>query len=104
MTRPRIDPDLTGTDPDLIDHGTYGGYQQQNRRGIPPCDDCRAAVATYQRRYRSANGYRDVRRDQHARRYVLAQIRDLAPDLYTRLYREAAREWEQAHPYPMETT
>lgn len=102
MTKPRIDPDLTGADPDPIRHGTYAGYQQHNRLSIPPCDDCRDALAAYQRDYRSRTGSRDVRRNAHARAVVLTKIRELAPDLYTRLYREAAREWDDNHPYPTE--
>ena len=43
--RPNIDP---------IRHGTYAGYAQHRRRGIPPCDACREARNTYQS-HRSAS-------------------------------------------------
>ena len=40
--RPRTSPG-SGPRPQPIVHGTMGGYQQERRRGIMPCDDCRAA-------------------------------------------------------------
>lgn len=36
--------------PPPIKHGTYGGYIAHIRRGIEPCDGCRAANASYHRR------------------------------------------------------
>jgi hypothetical protein len=30
-----------------VNHGTYGGYQVELRRGLEPCDPCRAANRNY---------------------------------------------------------
>lgn len=32
-----------------IKHGTYTGYQQHRRHGVPICDECREAVNVYGR-------------------------------------------------------
>lgn len=34
-------------------HGTRGGYIKERRRGLDPCDDCKAANADYARKHRS---------------------------------------------------
>lgn len=88
---------------DPINHGTYAGYQKHNRLGTPPCDDCRDANAAYARQYRGETARRSARRNAYARQHVLTQVRLLAPDLYRRLYREAAMQWDDAHPQPEET-
>jgi hypothetical protein len=38
-----------------IHHGTDAGYQQERRRRIPPCYECRQANATESRNYRTNN-------------------------------------------------
>ena len=35
----------------LADHGSWGAYRRHNSLGEPPCDACRAFVATYSRDY-----------------------------------------------------
>lgn len=37
---------------DTIKHGTYTGYNQHRKQGVPVCDDCRDAVNEYLRDYR----------------------------------------------------
>jgi hypothetical protein len=36
-----------------IKHGTYAGWNAHRKTGVPMCDPCRAAKATYQRNYRA---------------------------------------------------
>lgn len=38
---------MSGTRP--INHGTYGGYQTEGKRGLEHCDACRAANTEYNR-------------------------------------------------------
>lgn len=49
--------DDTPTTPDSPngDHGTYAGYSQHMRDGVPPCEGCRAAATDYQRQWRKGN-------------------------------------------------
>ena len=81
-----------------IEHGTYAGYQRHRLYGIPPCGDCLDANREYMRRYRLQTRYRTSKRNNYARNKTLASIREMAPDLYRRLYEDACTEWEQAHP------
>jgi hypothetical protein len=37
----------------MAEHGTYARYQQDRRRGIEPCADCKRATAEYQRQARA---------------------------------------------------
>ena len=85
---------------DDIRHGTYAGYQRHRLYGIPACDDCMAASKEYARRYRLSTRYRRDKRNTYARNKTLTALREMAPDLYHRLYEEAAREWEQLNPEP----
>lgn len=42
-------------------HGTYGGYIKHTEQRTPPCDECRAAHATYARERRAkAKGQGDA--------------------------------------------
>lgn len=40
-----------GTYPE-IEHGSYGGYQQELKLGFPTCQSCREARSDYMRQYR----------------------------------------------------
>ena len=81
-----------------IEHGTYAGAQAHRLRGEKPCEPCRDAQNAYTREWRKRTAYRDSRRGAYARNRVLSAIREMAPDLYGRLYRDACLEWDEAHP------
>jgi WhiB family redox-sensing transcriptional regulator len=54
--RPRTSPGSGGqTKP--IAHGTLAGYQQERRRGIMPCDDCRNARNAHRQAIRAEHGW-----------------------------------------------
>jgi hypothetical protein len=72
------------------EHGTPAAYQRHHRVGDPPCDDCLAAHAAYQRGIRERNPI--VRRRQHrtqdARRRALARLAEEQPARFKVLYAE----------------
>ena len=45
----------SGRQPEPLEHGTTGGYRKELRRGIRRCDQCRRAMAEYNRRNREKN-------------------------------------------------
>lgn len=58
----------------LQPHGTTGAYQRHRKRGEEPCDDCRAAQATYMRELRRNPNVREADRAQ-AKAYKAAESR-----------------------------
>lgn len=80
----------------MIQHGTYGGYQQETRLGEEHCERCRKAAALYQKRYRAVSPSR--RRSERLGRKASAQAHaELArryPGVYNELRREALQRLE----------
>lgn len=74
-----------------IQHGTTAGFQQHQRRGVPACDECRAARAAYDTRRRRANG----QPAREAGKYTSIPTTALA-DLYLNASVEAQQRAEQA--------
>lgn len=62
------------TETEHIEHGTVAGFQKEYRLKIPPCRECRDAIAEYQRAYRQQNPGVDLM--NQARRYALARLRE----------------------------
>ena len=61
-----------------IAHGTYAGYTGGCR-----CDQCRAANATYGRKYRESSNYQ--LRESRARRRALTNLAHAHPDEFAEL-------------------
>lgn len=81
-----------------ITHGTDYGYQMHRARGEQACRDCLDAHAEAGRRRRQADpAHQRTGRTRHARAVTLATFKDLAPDLYVAIYREAAAQWDRDH-------
>jgi hypothetical protein len=78
---------------DTIPHGTYRGYQQEKRRGVPHCDDCRVAAAAFHRQNRRAHPgpYKRTLKVVDARRRALLRLAELHPNDMTRLYDDERR-------------
>lgn len=77
-------------DQDSIAHGTYLGYNAEQRRGIEHCDDCRAARAKYMKlyRHRKPDTYERNNRVQFARNRALRRLAAQHPEEMQLLYDE----------------
>ena len=84
---------------DAIPHGTYGGYQQELRRGMDPCNDCREALSVYQTQRRRQPQFHNARRMRNAKVRALWRLAELHPIDMKRLY-----EAELAKPSPVQPT
>jgi chromosome condensin MukBEF ATPase and DNA-binding subunit MukB len=67
-------------------HGTYGGYQRHKKKNEPPCDECKAALADYQRAWRARKGA------PQWRERVLTRARSRALTVLSRRHSDELRE------------
>lgn len=74
----------------MIQHGTYGGYQQETRLGEEHCERCRKAAALYQKRYRAVSPSR--RRSERLGRKASAQAHAELARLFPYEYKLIRRE------------
>lgn len=78
-----------------IEHGTYSGWNLHRKRGVPVCDECRAAQAEYARRRRARNPRK--RAEETAKSQANARatfraarwVREHHPDVWTECQQEA---------------
>lgn len=87
MTRP-VEP---------INHGTYGGAQVHQRRGIPLCEPCKQARAAYRRQYLADNPPDQAQRNRtetNARRRAQARLAAEHPHRFAELLDEELAEEE----------
>lgn len=77
-----------------IKHGSYAGYQQEQRRGEGTCAKCRKAAALYQKRYRKSSSERLAadKRSRSASSKAHAELARRHPAEYTALRSEYLRE------------
>jgi hypothetical protein len=80
----------------VIDHGSYGGYQQHQRLrraghvDVDPCDLCRAAANAYREQWRlkSREVYQRHIEVQYCRDRALRRLAKLHPEEFDALYDE----------------
>lgn len=80
----------------MINHGTTSGYYTHRRLSEPPCEDCRDAIAKYNRKYREKRGPERDRETDRIRRTALARLRDLHREEYERLVAEIRGERDES--------
>ena len=75
---------------EAIEHGTYAGYHQERKLGLPTCDDCRRARNDYMAEYRRRRPdyiERD-KRQRAARERAQRRLALLYPDEFFELLAE----------------
>lgn len=77
-----------------INHGTDGGYQAHHKRGVPMCDACSLAKATYMAQYRAnrADVRANDRQNSRVRTEALRLLVENHRAEYARLLDDARRE------------